>query len=255
MKPRLNERQETILTLLHEEGEVKIAALSKRFDVTEMTIRRDLEKLEQLSLLFRTLGGAIPAASADMTVSERSAVYTEEKSAIGRLAASLIQPGDAVFIDAGTTTLQIARALPRGFDATIVTNALNVAAELMGKQIQTIVVGGILREATSSLVGPHAEELIAKMAFDKVFIGASGFTVEHGFSNSNVFEAEVKRLAMAQAGEVVIVLDHTKFGIRSLASFASLGHANRIVTDRRPPEGIVEACQEASVQISIPEDV
>ncbi len=251
MKPRLNERQERILDMLTADGEVKITSLSRQFDVTEMTIRRDLEKLEQMTLLYRTLGGAIPSTAIDMPLGERSRVLMDEKSAIGQAAANLIVPGEAVFIDAGTTTLQIARCIGRGSDMTIVTNALNVAAELNGKQVQTIVVGGIMREATSSLVGPFAEETISKMAFDRVFLGASGFTLEHGFSNSNVFEAELKRIVMTKAAEVNMVLDHTKFGIQSLSSFAGLSQVHRIITDQQPPTVIVEACREAKVELLI----
>jgi DeoR family transcriptional regulator, fructose operon transcriptional repressor len=254
VKPRLNERQERILEQLNEEGEIKIAALSKQFQVTEMTIRRDLEKLEQLTLLYRTLGGAISSAAVDMPLGERSHVLIEEKSSIGRAAAQLIQPGEAVFIEAGTTTLHIARRIAKGADITVVTNALNVAAELNGKQVQTIVVGGIMREATSSLVGPFAEEIIQKMAFDRVFLGASGFTLEHGFSNSNVYEAELKRIALSKAAEVNMVIDHTKFGYQSLATFARLGQVTRIITNVHPPDDILTACREAGVEVRVAEE-
>lgn len=253
MKPKLNERQELILALLNETGEIKITALSKQFQVTEMTIRRDLEKLEQLTLLYRTLGGAISSTAVDLPLGERSHVLTEEKSAIGRMAAQLIQPGEAVFLDAGTTTLHVARRIAKGSDITVVTNALNVAAELNGKHIQTIVVGGIVRDATSSLVGPFAEEIIQKMAFDRVFLGASGFTLEHGFSNSNVFEAELKRIVLTKAAEVIMVMDHTKFGHQSLASFARLNQVSRIITDAEPSEAINEACLEAGVKVMVAE--
>lgn len=253
MKPNLNERQEQILALLKAEGEVKIAALSKQFQVTEMTIRRDLEKLEQLTLLYRTLGGAISSNSVDMPLGERTSVRTDEKAAIGRAAAQLIRAGEAVFLDAGTTTLQIARRIPKGADITVVTNALNVAAELNGRQVQTLVIGGVLREATSSLVGPFAEEIMQKMAYDRVFLGASGFTLEHGFNNSNVYEAELKRIAMTKGAEVNMVLDHTKFGYQSLASFATLRQVNRIITNAAPPDEIVAACREAGVDLLIAE--
>lgn len=253
MKPNLNERQEQIVALLKAEGEVKIAALSKQFQVTEMTIRRDLEKLEQLTLLYRTLGGAISSTSVDMPLGERTSVRTDEKAAIGRAAAQLIRPGEAVFLDAGTTTLQIARRIPKGADITVVTNALNVAAELNGRQVQTLVIGGVLREATSSLVGPFAEEIMQKMAYDRVFLGASGFTLEHGFNNSNVYEAELKRIAMTKGAEVNMVLDHTKFGYQSLASFATLRQVNRIITNAAPPDEIVAACREAGVDLLIAE--
>jgi DeoR family transcriptional regulator of aga operon/DeoR family fructose operon transcriptional repressor len=248
-KQRLNERQEQIVDMLIRDGEVKIAELSRLFDVTEMTIRRDLEKLERLQLLRRTIGGGIPAVSRDLPVWDRSVVLPEAKAAIGRAAAALIKPGEAVFFDAGTTTVQVARWIPKESDITVVTNALNVAAELLGKRVQTIVVGGLLREATSSLVGPLALEAIERMAFDRAFLGATGLTLEHGFSNSNVFEAELKRLVVAKAAEVNMLIDHSKFGVLSLASFAELPQVHRIITDRTPPESFVRACEDAGVEL------
>jgi DeoR/GlpR family transcriptional regulator of sugar metabolism len=251
---KLNERQERIAELLRHKGEVKISELSGSFQVAEMTIRRDLERLEQLGMVRRTFGGAIAAYQHDIALTERSGTRTEEKARIGRAAAKLIQPGEAVFIDAGSTTLQLAKYWPEAKDATAVTHALHVALELMGKRVPTLVVGGLLREATSSLVGPIAEETLGKMAFDRVFIGAAGFTLEHGFSNSNVFEAEVKRAAIARAKDVTALIDHSKFGRQSLASFADLTRVTRIITDRLPDQEVQEACARHGIELMIARD-
>jgi DeoR/GlpR family transcriptional regulator of sugar metabolism len=132
---------------------------------------------------------------------------------------------------------------------TVVTNALNIAAELQAKLISTIVIGGILLEKTSTLVGPLACDSLAKMAFDRVFIGTTGATARHGFSNSNMHEAEVKRFVIEQAAEVNIVMDHTKFGMKDLFSFASLVAVDRIITDRPPDQELVQALKDASVEI------
>lgn len=247
----LNDRQSRILEMLSADGEMKISELSQIFTVSEMTIRRDLEKMEQYGLVHRIFGGAIPAIGNDIALHEREGVMTAEKMRIGRRASERVTTGQAIFIDAGTTTLQIARHLRPGMDITVVTNAINVATELMEKHIPTIVIGGILREGTSSLVGPDAEEAIAKMAFDAVFLGASGVTTEHGFHNSNVFEAEVKRIAIEQASEVNIVLDHSKFGVRSLYSFAELHRVQRLYTDACYDERFLAACRKGNVEVVI----
>jgi len=244
----LNARQQQLLERIMLEGEVKIADLKEAFQVTEMTIRRDLEKLEEAGSVKRTFGGAIFVGK-DVALQERSGILTEEKARIGRLAASLIQPGESVFIDGGTTTLQIARYLAPGMNVTVVTNAMNVAAELTGKRIPTLVTGGMLLEATNSLIGPVAVQTIAGMAFDRVFLGATGVNIEHGFSNSNIYEAEIKRMAIRQAAETNIVLDHTKFGAKVLVSFAPLSGVHRIVTDRLPEATLRGACEEAGVRI------
>lgn len=237
-----------IVARLEEEGEVKINELKLLFDVTEMTIRRDLEKLESAGVARRTFGGAIPVGK-DVALKVRTGIETEAKIAIGMKAAALIQPGDSVFIDGGTTTFEIARALKPRTDITVVTNALNVALELLDKKIPTIVAGGIAMEATATLVGPIAAATIGSMAFDRVFLGATGLTASHGFSNSNAYEAEIKKLAISKAAEANIVVDHTKFGEKELFSFAGIGQVHRIVTDFFPDQGLRDACEAAGVSI------
>lgn len=248
MKDDLNDRQKQIIQQLQTKGEVKIAELKEFFDVTDMTVRRDLEKMERSGLLKRTFGGAI-LASKDVALRERSIVRGVEKERIGRLAASLVQPGESIFIDGGSTTLQIARHLPEDANITVVTNAINVAAELSEKRIPTIVLGGILMDTTKSMVGPVTLETISRMAFDKVFLGATGLHPQHGFSNSNMHEAEIKRVAIQKAKESYIVMDHSKFGTSMLVSFADLNVVTAIITNESPNQEMVSICQTAETSI------
>lgn len=243
-----NDRQQQIVDLITTDGEIKIAELKDRFAVTEMTIRRDLEKLEQRGIVRRTFGGAISVGK-DVSLSERAGTHVEEKKRIGKVAAALIQPGESIFIDGGSTTLQIARHLPTGAPFTVVTNALNVASELIEKKIPVIVIGGIVRDSTLSMSGPMAIEAISKMAFDRAFLGASGLNKRDGFGNSNMFEAELKRVAITRSAETSIVLDHSKFGTNSLVSFTEIGHVRRMITDRLPEEDLLMALREAGVDI------
>lgn len=244
----LNERQRKIIGRLESDGEIKISELKLLFDVTEMTIRRDLEKLEQAGFARRTFGGAIFIGK-DVALKVRTGIQAEAKIAIGRMAASFIQPGDSIFIDGGTTTYEIARSIKPGMEITIVTNALNVAVELLNKKIPTIVAGGMAMEATATLIGPLTASTINSMAFDRVFIGATGLSASHGFSNSNAYETEIKKLAISKAAEVNIVIDHTKFGAKELFSFAGLSQARRIITDRLPEKDLREACEAAGVSL------
>lgn len=250
MNSGFNARQQQIMERITFEGEVKITDLKEAFQVTEMTIRRDLEKLEEAGCIKRTFGGAIFVGK-DVALLERSGVSMEEKMRIGRAAAERIRPGESIFIDGGTTTLQIVRYLPSGMNITVVTNALNVASELSGKHIPTLMTGGMLLEATSSLIGPVAVQTLAGMAFNRIFLGSTGVNVEHGFSNSNIYEAEIKRTAIRQSQETNIVLDHTKFGSKVLFSFAPLSSVHRILTDRLPENDLVRACDEANVHIEV----
>jgi DeoR family fructose operon transcriptional repressor len=246
MNELLNLRQQQIVDQLHHIGEVKVTELKEAFTVTEMTLRRDLEKLELLGLVKRTFGGAI-LASKDSTIGERTTVMAEAKSQIGRRAALLVQAGESIFLDGGSTTLQVARHLPANANLTVVTNALNVAAELADKKITTILLGGVLVEATLSLVGPIAIETISRMAFDKVFLGATGMDALHGFSNSNLYEAEIKRIAIQKAKEAIIVLDHSKFGEQVFISFSELAQIQCIVSDQLPEGELLQACNLAGI--------
>lgn len=246
----LNARQQQMLEHISREGELRIGVLKETYQVTEMTIRRDLEKLEEAGAIKRTFGGAIFVGK-DIALQERAGILTEEKAKIGRYAASLIQPGESVFIDGGTTTLQVAKFLPSGINVTVVTNALNIAAELSGKQIPVLVTGGMLLEATNSLVGPIAAQSLASMAFDRIFLGATGLNIQHGFSNSNIYEAEIKQIAIRQASESNILLDHSKFGTKMLVSFAALSGVERVLTDQWPDERMRQACQEAGVRLEV----
>lgn len=247
---QINGRQQQILDRMALDGEIRIAELKEMFDVTEMTIRRDIEKLEIMGLLRRTFGGAILIGK-DIALQDRTGVMMEEKMRMGLRAAQLIEAGESIFLDGGSTTLQVARYLTLAMPITVVTNALNIAVELQGKQITTIVVGGMLLDKTSTMVGPVASVALAKMAFDRVFIGTTGFTTKHGFSNSNMHEAEIKRLVIEQASEVNVMMDHTKYGVRDLFSFTDVGAVHRIISDRPPQGELLTTVEEASVKMLV----
>ena len=247
---QMNKRQQKIFKMLEKNFEVKIADLSEHFGVTEMTIRRDLEKMEKMGLLKRTFGGAILVVKED-TIRLRNSIHYEEKVRIGKKAAELIRDGESIFIDGGSTTLQIARHLSPSKQITVVTNALNVAAELLDKGVTTLLTGGILMNSTASMVGPIAYATLSTMAFDRAFLGASGVSDVHGYSNSNNYETEIKKLVISCANEVNIVVDHSKFGVKSLFSFADLSQADRIITDAMPAESLQFACSESNVLIEI----
>lgn len=250
MRLNLNERQNEIWDVIQRDGEVKINDLKERYAVTDMTIRRDLEKLESLGLVRRTFGGAIPM-TLDVSLKERDSVMLDEKARIGKQSAELIEPSQAIFLDGGTTTLQVARHIRPDSSITVITNALNVAAVLMEKGVHTIVAGGMLLEKTGSMVGPIAIGTLRTMAFDQAFLGATGITAEHGFSNSNSFEAELKRYAMRRSDKVNIVADASKFGARFLHSFAGFEDVDRIITDREPPDSIREAAETERLQFVV----
>lgn len=246
----LNDRQQAILQLINKNREAKVVELKNKFQVTEMTIRRDLEKLEKAGELRRVFGGAI-LANQDIALQERTEKMQIEKEQIGRAASDLVLDGESIFIDAGSTTLQVAKHLDPSLKITVVTNAINVASELLKKNIQTILIGGVLLEKTSSTAGPSAINQISELAFDRVFLGASGFNLKHGFSNTNLYEAEIKRTVIEQANQVNILVDHSKFGANYLVSFTSLKEVDQMITDKNPEESIIKACEEENVRLFI----
>lgn len=248
MASELNDRQRRMLEWLEADGEIRISELKTRFGVTEMTIRRDLEKLEQLGSVRRIFGGAILLGK-DIALQDRTGVMAEEKARIGRYAASLIRPGDSVFLDGGTTTIEVARALPQRMSITVVTNALNVAQELQGKGIPAIVSGGMIWEATSTLIGPFAVQHIGSMAYTRIFLGTTGISARHGFSNSNIHEAEIKRTAIRQAAEVNVVADHTKFDAERLLLFAGPAEVHRLITNQLPNPDLMQAMQSGGMEV------
>lgn len=250
MKNDLNERQIKILEIVNRTGKGNVNDFKSRFGVTDMTIRRDFEKLEKQGLIRRTFGGAIPVVH-DLTLNERSAFYLDEKIRIGRTAAKKVKDGEAIFIDAGSTTFQVAKHLDPDLEITVVTNALNIAYELLDKKFHTVLVGGILLESTASLMGPIAMETITRMAFDRIFLGTSGFSYDHGFSTSNVLEAEIKRMVIQKASQVNIVIDHSKFGVEQLIAFAQLSDIDFIISDRMPIDRLAEKCVENNTKIII----
>ena len=244
----LNARQQQMLDQIQAENELKISDLKERFQVTEMTIRRDLEKLEKLGDIRRTFGGAVWIGK-DITLQVRSGVLMDEKIRIGKQAASFVQPGESIFIDSGSTTLQIARNLTHIPDIIVVTNALNVATELLNANVQVILTGGILRQATASMVGPITTETISRMGFDRVFLGATGYTPQHGFSNSNLYEVEIKKLAIKQARESYIVLDHTKLGTNQLFIFAPETEIQHVITDKAADPNLLAGLKQSGVNV------
>lgn len=244
-------RRQAILSHIEATGTVRVTDLSQKLQVSEMTIRRDLERLEAEGLLRRTHGGAVwkgvvPEAPAGL----RNARLVGEKERIGRAAAALVEDGDSVLIDGGSTTAQFARALRERRGLTVVTNDIHVASQFADVAAVTVIVtGGVLSAGAFSLVGPDTERFLGRVQVDKAFLGAGGVSVEHGLTVTSPLEASVKRVMLATAQRVVICVDHTKLGRSALVPFGTLKHVHTIVTDRSASEGQLRPIQDAGVEV------
>ena len=222
--------------MLKQNSNISVTELSKKFGVSEVTIRKDLNLLKERNLLVRTRGGAILHEARmddnDTSIRFKKLANYREKRAIGRAAANLIKEGDTIIIDSGTTALQVACNLHKFRNLTVITNALNVAQEVLSyKRFNVILLGGHIRGASESVVGALAEANLRMFYCDKLFMGVDSFSVDNGLSTPNVEEANINQLMISRSQEVIAVFDSSKVNKRALAFITSLENIHKIVTD------------------------
>jgi DeoR family fructose operon transcriptional repressor len=229
------ERRKKIIKLLENKKRASVNELSKNFDVSRATIRRDLSELEKSGFLRRTHGGAILSGSSKLEPSfkEKEDKLAEEKKAIGKKAAGIIKDGDTIFIDAGTTTRQIIDFLDEKNDLTIVTHALHIINKINEDKIdcELIVIGGNFKRSTEAMIGPLAEDYLKKLRVDKSFIGSNGFNLESAATTPDLSEAKIKEIGLEIAGENFLLFDQSKWEEVYFYRFAELKQIDFIITD------------------------
>ncbi len=232
------ERHNRILQILNERKAVTVAELTKELETSESTIRRDLTSLHELNKLVKVHGGAT-AIDADFTsyeedVATKSTRNVEEKEAIAKYAASLINKDDFVYIDAGTTTEKMIDYI-ENTGAVFVTNGIAHAKKLIQKGCKAYVIGGELKLSTEAIVGAEGVNNMKKYNFTKSFIGANGIGVDQGFTTPDLEEAVIKQEAVKKSHVAYVLADHTKFGKVTSVTFSRLDQAI-IITDRMADE-------------------
>lgn len=248
------ERRRAILDLVNSDGRVLVRTLAKKFATSQVTIRQDLEVLHSQGLVHRTHGGALPVRSAallDPNLHEKEKLYRKEKQRIAAAAARLVKEGQSVVLDSGSTTTATARALRSYHQLTIITNAVNIAAELAGSAIDVILTGGNLRENSFSLVGPLAEDTLRRLSADILFLGVDGFDIHFGLTTPNLLEAKVNRVMMKIARRTVVVCDSSKFGSRSLSLIAPPSVVHEVITDRGISKSDLNSLEEAGIEAMV----
>jgi DeoR family transcriptional regulator of aga operon len=230
-------RRIKILETLKSDGQVNVKDLSEALGVTGVTIRNDLAQLEKKNILIRARGGAIKIdqnyLDEDFPLSDKQKKHLLEKKEIGKKAAELIENGNTIIIDSGSTTYQLAKNLNSFEDLTVITNALNVATLLAEyKNINVIVPGGILRKNSVSLIGILAEKGFKDYFCDKVFLGVDGFDLDFGISTPSPEEAHLNQIMIEISKEVIVVTDSSKFERRGFAFIAPVNKINSVVTDK-----------------------
>ncbi|MGB9858172.1 MAG: DeoR/GlpR family DNA-binding transcription regulator [Dictyoglomaceae bacterium] len=254
------ERRTRILELLEKERGVKVSDLVRIFNVTGATIRRDLEALEKEGLLKRTHGGAIlpQSFSFEPLYITKKRQNLKEKIAIGAKAAELVNDGETIFIETGSTTLQVAKNIKNRHDLTVITNSIDVARELLNARgVEIILTGGNFRKETLALVGPLAERVLREFRVDKAFLGISGIIPGKSMSTASIVEAYIKKLIIEMGREVIGVADHSKFGKECFAFVAPTKVLSKIVIDDKVPLKYIEDLKNEGVEVIIasPEDI
>lgn len=245
------ERRQEIAALVRKNGRGDVTDLASRFEVTPETIRRDLTDLEQRNILRRVHGGAIPIERfrAEPAVAERAVSMAKEKGRIASAALSFVPEVGTVLLDAGTTTLAMARVFPDR-ELTAFTNSLPVGLELAARgNLQLYMIGGRVRGLTLADVDEWALRQLVDLRVDVAFVGTNGLTVERGLSTPDPAEAAVKGALCRAAQQVVVLADNTKVGEEDAVRFAPIEEVDVLVTDDDLPSAHREALEEAGVEV------
>ena len=250
-QPLPAERHRRIQELLRERQVVRVSTLSDLMGVSEVTIRRDLEGLEHRGLLERTHGGAVltQRMRSEPAYVDAVASNPEEKRRIGRTAAALIEPGDAVYLNGGTTTLQVFRHLVAP-GVKVMTNHVGIALEAADRDVELLLLGGHYRAPSNSVVGPFATDALRRTYANKAFIGVEGVSLRSGLTTPNAAEAEIARVMIEQTrGTVSVVADHGKIGTVADFAIAPLEQVDRLIVDPGIDEGYREQLGEAGIEV------
>lgn len=248
-----SERLGTILERLSVDGSVNVVDIARALDVSAATVRRDLALLESQRMLERTHGGAVPhGVLYELPLRYKSTRQPEQKRRIAAEAASRVREGWAIGLTGGTTTTEVARALVDTPRLTIVTNALNIAAEIAVRpNLKLVVTGGVARPESYELVGPLAEASLEGLNLDIVFLAVDGISPRAGLTTHHEIEAGTNRALLSRAEHVVVVADSSKIGHVAFARICELTHVDELITDAGADRAAVAAVQEAGVRVTL----
>lgn len=249
-------RRAGILEELEAKGQVSVSDVSRKFQISEVTVRNDLAHLEKQNMLIRARGGAIKIKfyrmGMDPSITDKQKEYLKEKQRIAKAAVRLIEEGDTIVLDSGTTTTEIARNLGDFKNLTIITNALNIASILAEYEgINIFMPGGLLRKKSLSLVGVLADENFEKFYCDKLFLGVDGFDTTHGLSTPNSEEAHLNQIMIRIAKKVIVVTDSTKFERRRFAYIGPLTDVDMVITDSSVKKADIDRLEKNGVQVIV----
>jgi len=228
------ERRTQILQIVRTTGRAKVNELTHLFNTSAVTIRNDLNELHQRGLVVRSHGGAMMADSIlrEPPVLERLKEHSEEKRRIGAAAAALINDGETIILDSGTTTLEIARNIKKKQGLHVITNGVNIAVELLdARNVQTFMIGGTVRGESASSSGRFSEEMFDQFSADRLFLSGAGCDLEFGVSGANLEETMVNRAMLRISREIILVADASKFSKRGMTRIAPFSEVDTVISD------------------------
>lgn len=246
----VEERQEKILAILKEKRKLSVTDMSERFNVSGATIRTDLRLMEEAGLLTRTHGGAImrTRVSFEIGSDQRESLNLSAKELVGQRAAGLVEDGDIIVLDTGTTTLHIAQHLRERRNLTVVTNDFMIARTLEDFDgVQTILLGGMVKKGYHCVTNWSNQSMLDTLNIDKAFMGVNAFSLQRGACVADMLLAETKRQMVQHANQLIIVCDHSKLNSTSLAQFAPSERVDILVVDRLPENS--DAWHEAGIAL------
>jgi DeoR family transcriptional regulator of aga operon len=253
-------RWNALLEVLAESGRVTVEDAAERLDVSQATIRRDFDQLAQQQMITRTRGGAVAnGVSYDLPLRYKSAKHSAEKQRIGEAAARLVTPGTVVGLNGGTTMTEVARALAvrpdlntagDGAQLTVVTNALNIANELLVRsRMKIVVAGGVVRPQSFELVGPLGGNILRDVTLDMALLGVDALDIQLGAAAHHEGEAAMNSLMVARARHVVIIADSSKLGGHAFARICPIDRIDTLVTDSNATPATIRAYEEAGLRV------
>jgi len=248
------ERRQKIVLLTEKQGNVSVKQLADTFDISTVTIRSDLNELNKLGLIVRSRGGAVPSnrLTKELSFKEKHKVNLKTKQMLAKVVVQLINDGDSIILDSGTTTEEVAHCLKSKKNLTVMTNGLNIANELSRSDTcEVFITEGRLRKKSMTFYGAHAEEKFKKYNFNKVVLGVDGIDIERGISTHYEPEAIFNRAMCENAEKIIVVTDSTKFGKRSLHSILKLASIDILVTDSGIPKVFIDEFKRLNIDVHI----
>jgi Transcriptional regulators of sugar metabolism len=246
------ERKFKIAEVVGKNGGVKTSDLSDMFNVSEMTILRDLEMLEQQGILKRVYGGAVNMKNPikELSIILRKQINTKEKNIIAEKAAKLISNGESIFLDSSTTAFALSKKLSAKTGLTVITNGLDLLNELKNNSnINLFCPGGELQLNTMSFIGSSAEDYLKDLYADKAFISASGISLQSGITVENATQAAIKKIMLKNSLSRIVLVDSSKFDVVRLSRVCALEDASTIVTDRKPDDKFLEVFEKNNIEV------